>query len=66
MPNLPGRYAYSMEHQRERPVMAPPAASTTEYWPCPGCSVRVPEGQQCYPCACAEVEEWKQKRGKRR
>lgn len=58
MPNLPGRYAYSMAHQRERAVIEPRAAPPTVYWPCRGCGARVPEGQKCSPCATEAVRAW--------
>ena len=58
MPNLPGRYQYSMEHEREPLEKVGIAALPSKRWPCPGCGISIPEGQKCAPCADAAVKVW--------
>jgi len=58
MPNLPGRYQYSMEHQREPLEKAGIAAPPSKVGQCSGCGTPVPEGQKCIPCADEAVSLW--------
>jgi hypothetical protein len=59
MPNLPGRYEYSMKNEREPTVLLPNEYVASERYDCPGgCGERVPVGHKCSPCAARAVREW--------
>lgn len=60
MPNLPGRYAHSLEKGEERERMAPVAFEAGECVPClGGCGELVGPGMKCAPCATAAVVAWR-------
>lgn len=65
MPNLPGRYEYSVRNERDVALVIANTPMTTVYYPClGGCDTPVPDtGRKCSPCAALSVAQWvKEKR----